>query len=343
MMRANLSVQKAESRSMSIRIMWPVGRIRGLILAGMALSAGPVLAETAPGIRYAQAAPGTVARPNVPGAEQRQEDQLFEVLRELGSACGNAAWTLWRTNSYDDWRNRRARVLSIQYSVRSYERLPPLPASLPEALKLKAEPAIKSANETLAASGDVFKDLSTYINAKDYEDDKFRKGDELNAKLLAAGRRCHQLEAELVEVYRDAAALAIERRKAGAARPEIVAAMIADWQKASALSRELGRYDAADRATLEGLVRDISALSDERKANFEPLKQAPQATVKRFYETTLQDDIAAKMRRLLREAKTPKAFKEVAQDRPRSEFWTVRREIDYVMPDAILSYLSNPG
>ncbi|MDR6872923.1 hypothetical protein J2Y55_003947 [Bosea sp. BE125] len=331
---------------MSIRVMWPIGRICWLLLAGMALSAGPAAAESAPGMRYAQAAPGTVARPNVPtvpSVEQRQEDQLFEILRELGNACGNAAWTLWRSNSYDDWRNRRARVLSMQYSVRSYESLPPLPASLPEALKLKAQPAIKSANETLAASGDVFKELSTYINAKDYEDDKFRKGDELNAKLLAAGKRCHQLDAELMDIYREFAALVIERRKAGAARPEIVAAMTADWQKASALSRELGRFETADRATLEGLVRDLSALSDERKANFEPLKQASQATVKRFYETILQDDIAAKMRRLLREAKTPKAFKEVAQDRPRSEFWSVRREIDYALPDEILSYLRNPG
>lgn len=325
---------------MSIRIMGRMGRICGLTLAGISLGAGAAMAEPSPGIRYAQAAPGAIARQ---GADQRQEDQLFEILRELGSACGNAAWTLWRTNSYDDWRNRRARVLSMQYSVRSYESLPPLPASLPEALKLKAEPAIKSANETLSASGDVFKDLSTYINAKDYEDDKFRKGDELNAKLLAAGKRCHRLEAELMEIYRDVAALAIDRRKVAAPRPEIVAAMIADWQKASTLSRELGRFDLADRATIEGLVRDISALSDERKASFEPLKQMPQATVKRFYETTLQDDVAAKMRRVLRDAKNPKAFKEVAQDRPRSEFWSVRREIDYVMPDAILSYLRNPG
>lgn len=326
---------------MSIRSVAPNG-ICGLLLAGMAFGAGAAMAQTAPGMRYAQAAPA-VARPSLPSAEQRQEDQLFEILRELSNACGNAAWTLWRSNSYDDWRNRRAPVLSMHYSVRSYQSLPPLPASLPEALKLKAEPAIKSANETLSASGDVFKELSTYINAKDYEDDKFKKGDELNAKLTAAGKRCHQLDAALMEIYREFAALAIERRKADAARPEIVAAMIADWQKAGALSRELGRFEAADRATLEGLVRDLSALSDERKANFEPLKQTPPATIKRFYATTLQDDIAAKMRRLLREAKTPKAFKEVAQDRPRSEFWSVRREIDYALPDEILSYLRNPG
>ena len=38
-------------------------------------------------------------------------------------------------------------------------------------------------------------------------------------------------------------------------------------------------------------------------------------------KTTQLDDIAAKMRRMLREAKALKAFKEVAQDKPRSEFW----------------------
>jgi hypothetical protein len=324
---------------MSIRIAWPSGLICGQVLACMLLGAGPTMAEPAHRTRYAQAAPGAIL---LPSADQRQEDQLFNILRELSSACGNAAWSLWYTNDYDSWRNRKTPALSLNYSVRSYQSLPPLPASLPEPLKLRAEPAIRSANEMLRGSGEVFKDLATYINAKDYEDDKFKKGDELNAKLLAAGKSCHQLDAELTEIYRDLAVQVIDRRKAAAPHPEIVATMIADWQKARALSRELARFAAADRATLEGLVRDISALSEERKASFEPLKQAPQVMVKRFYEAILQDDVAVKMRRLLREAKTPKAFKEASEDRPRSSFWSARREIDYAMPDAILAYLRNP-
>lgn len=59
-------------------------------------------------------------------------------------------------------------------------------------------------------------------------------------------------------------------------------------------------------------------------------------------EAILQDDVAVKMRRLLCEAKTPKAFKEASEDRPRSSFWSVRREIDYAMPDAILALSPQP-
>ncbi|SEG63708.1 hypothetical protein [Bosea lathyri] len=67
------------------------------------------------------------------------------------------------------------------------------------------------------------------------------------------------------------------------------------------------------------------------------MKQAPQATLKRFHETILQDDVAARMRRVPREPRTPKAFKSVAQDRPRPDFQSLRREIDDVKPDAVHS------
>ena len=43
--------------------------------------------------------------------------------------------------------------------------------------------AVKRANDVLGESGSAFKDLANYINAKDYEDDKFKKGDELRSRI----------------------------------------------------------------------------------------------------------------------------------------------------------------
>lgn len=63
------------------------------------------------------------------------------------------------------------------------------------------------------------------------------------------------------------------------------------------------------------------------------------AWAKRFYESMLNDGIGVRMRRYLRGAKSPEAFKEMAEDRPRSNFWTVRSEIDVGRPDAILRFI----
>lgn len=300
-------------------------------------AAGPALAESPRGegrIVLAQA----VARPS---NEQRREDQYLDVLKQLRSQCSNAGWTLWRSNSYEAWRNRKSSIMSMHYSSSSYPTLPSAPQAWPEALRTKLEDTLKRANDTLKEAGANFKELANYINAKDYEDDKFKKGDAINAKLLEQGQTCHRIHAELTGLYTEIVEKLIETRTGAAAKPEIVAVMIADWRQARALAAEMAKFEKSDQTKLDGLVRDVSTLVDDRKANFAPLKENPETFLKRFYESILNDDVAVKMRRLLREAKNPKAFKEAAEDRPRSQFWSVRSEIEVAMPDALLRYIAS--
>lgn len=280
-----------------------------------------------------------VMRASNPGNDQRREDQYLDVVKQLRSQCGNAAWSLWRSNGYEAWRGRKSSMFNMHYMTRSYPKLPDVPPSLPEAVRPKLEAAAQRANDLIKESGETFKQLADYINAKDYEDDKFKKGDEINAKLMQQGLDCHRLFAEMTSLYTETAEKLIESRKGAAAKPDVVATMIGDWQKVRALSAELGRFEKADLGKLDGLVREASALVDERRANFAPLKDNPDSSLKRFYEQTLNDDVAVKMRRFLREAKNPKTLKDAAEDRPRSQFWSVRSEIEVDMPDSLLSYI----
>lgn len=310
-----------------------IGALAALLAPAIA---SPVTANE-PGIVLAQA---TRMNPR-PGNEARQQDQYLDVLKKVRSECGNAAWTLWHSNSYDRWRKNRSSMLSMHHNTSSYQTLPPAPEGWPDTVRTKLEAAVKRGNDIVREAGATFKELADYINAKDYEDDKFKKGDELNQKLLAAGKECHAIQAELTGLYTEIATTLIDRRKANAAKPDVVNTMIADWQKTRGLAQELAKFDKADPAKLDGLVKEITALVEDRRANFAALKENPDTWVKRFYESALNDDIAVKMRRYLRDAKNPKAFKEMAEDRPRSNFSSVRSEIEMDLPDSILRYIAS--
>lgn len=311
-------------------------------LAGAALLAlSGVSAGAEPAGRNPVLAQATIARPVAagrPANDQREVDQYLSVFRRLRSECGSAAWTLWQSNSYDRWRNRKSSMLSMHFNTGTYPSLPPGPAALPDAQRAKLSEAMTRANDTLREAGTSFKALADYVNAKDFEDDKFKKGDALNARLMDQGRACHALETEMTAQLLEATQGLIEQRRGNAAKPEVVGVMLADWQIARGLSRELARFTETSPARLEPLVKDVTTLVEGRKESFEPLKQNPESALKRFYDR-LNDDVAVKMRRLLREAKTPAAFKEKAADRPRSDFWSVRSEIDIGMPEAILTYI----
>ena len=307
----------------------------GVVAFGLAFSL-PVLAPGL-GTALAQSArpPAAAAR----SVESREVDAYLTLVQQVRSGCENAAWSLWHSNSYEGWRKRRSSALSMNYSGRFFENMPSPPGSLPDALRGRLSDAMAQANDKLRGGGAVFKDLANYINAKDYEDDKFKKGDELNAKLLGFGRECHELYATLTGLYVELAEGLIERGQKGAARPEIAASMAGDWRRARELSRELAKHGAADFARLDTLVRDVSALAEERKQAFEPALGASGA-IARFYDRTLNEAVAVRMRKLLREARSnPKEGRDAAADRPRSPFWQVRGEIDYAMPDAILSFI----
>lgn len=300
----------------------------------------PAQSQTFDGGRIvlSQAAPRSAGAALPP--DSRQTDSHLQAFQQLRSACGNAAWTLWHSNSYESWRNRKSPALSMNYSGGFFPSLPPAPAALPEALRGRLEDAMRRANDTLRDSSSTFKELANYINSKDYEDDRFRKGDELNTKLLALGRDCHGLYAKLTELYVETADVLIEQGASGAARPEIVAAMVSDWRRARELSRALAKGPSADMARVETLVREVSALAEQRKREFEAELRDGNGTLARFYDKMLDEDVAVKMRKLLRDTKAnPKELQDAATDRPRSRFWTVRSEIDYQMPDAILSFI----
>lgn len=315
-----------------------------MLHASRILALGALAAVVAPVVPAAANPPGIVLAQRMnprPGNEARQQDQYLDVLKKVRSECGNAAWTLWHSNSYDRWRKNRSSMLSMHYNTSSYQTLPPVPDAWPDAVRTKAESAIKRGNDTVREAGTTFKELANYINAKDYEDDKFKKGDELNQKLLAAGKECHAIETELTGLYTEMATTLIDQRKGSAANPDVANTMIADWQKARGLAQELAKFDKADPAKLDTLVKEISSLVEDRRANFAALKENPDTWVKRFYESALNDDVAVKMRRYLRDAKGAKGFKEMAEDRPRSNFWSVRSEIEIDLPDSILRYIQS--
>jgi hypothetical protein len=302
-----------------------------LLLASMTVFiATPVAAEITPPLVLAQrlAQPGSG-----PSLAQRQQDQYLQIAQRLRSQCLTAASTLWTNNGYERWRAGKSSMMHMLYTSGAYPTLPPAPPAFAEPLRGKLEASVTQANDLAKESGATFKELADYINAKDYEDDKFKKGDALNAKLVAAGRACHDLFGELTALYTQAAESMIAERKASAAKPEIVETMIADWRKTRELSGELGRFEKADPAKLDGLVKDVSTLADDRKGGL--LKDDQDVRVRNFY-AALNDKVAVKMRRFLRDAKTPAAFAAMAKDAPRSSFWEVKGDIDVGMPDEIL-------
>ncbi|TDR94879.1 DUF3829 domain-containing protein [Enterovirga rhinocerotis] len=307
----------------------------------VALVLGPAGAQAGPRdapIVLAQSVTSITTRaPNL----LRQDTQYLDVAKRLRSQCENAAWTLWKSNSYDRWRNRKSSMMTMHYMSSSYPKLPEPPQDWPEPARSELGAAVNKANDLVKEAGTTFKSLADYINAKDYEDDKFKKGDELNARLLEIGETCHRLFSEMTGLYTTIAERLIEARKSGAAHPETVGTMVSDWKVARGLSQELALHEKADPAKVDALVKEISTLVDERKANFAPLKDNPDSALKGFYERTYNDQVAVKMRRFLRDAKSPKGFKDGAEDRPRSTFWSIRGEIDVAMPDAILRYIQS--
>lgn len=298
-----------------------------------------LLLQTGGSSVLAQAAPP--ARTEAGRRDAREVESYLQGLERLRSGCGNAAWTLWYSNSYQRWRERKTPALAMNYNAAFFQTLVPAPASLPDTLRPRLDDAAGRANGALRESAGAFKELADYINAKDYEGDKFKKGDALNARLVELGRACHALHATLSGLYVEMAEGLIETGRARAARPDAVATMVADWRRARELSVELTKGPAAQMTRVEALVGELSTLSDERRrGTFAADLQGGGGSLERFYDKVLNESVAVPMRKLLREAKADrKALAEASADRPRNAFWSVRGEIDHQMPDAILSFI----
>src|SRR5882757_2156313 len=116
---------------------------------------------------------------------------LVHYVAEVTRSCQNAAYSLWSNNDYSRYRQRQSPPLSIHYhpGLVVHAR-PAIPDELPEPLRAEFAASIDGATELLRLSALTFKDLADYVAAKDFEADQYRKGDELNAKLVALGQKC---------------------------------------------------------------------------------------------------------------------------------------------------------
>ncbi|MEW6644959.1 MAG: DUF3829 domain-containing protein [Pseudomonadota bacterium] len=274
------------------------------------------------------------------GQELRVASDFLQVVRTVRSTCADAAWTLWASNRYEDWRRGRTSVLAMNYSVRTYDKLPPVPETFDAGLRQRIGDAMTKANDTVRDSGPVFKDLANYINAKDYEADKFKKGDALNEKLVAIGKFCHAIAAELERLHVEAAAAVIQRLSAQALRPDVVGTMLADWQQARTLADELGKREALDLARVESQVAALSELADKRRTEFAADMSKSGSPLADFYDRDLNELVGVRMRKALRDIKgKPAAVKEAAEDRPRGTFQSIREQIELAMPADILRFI----
>ncbi|WP_315831473.1 hypothetical protein [Bradyrhizobium prioriisuperbiae] len=300
-------------------------------------SSGRTPTETKP-----QAPSNSTANPAAKSAarETAEVSNTLDAIKTLQSACANAAWTLWASNQYPSWRNGRTPVLVLNYSIRTFEQLPPVSAAFGADLQQRLSQAMTNANTIIKDSFPVFKEMSNYVNAKDYEGDKFKKGDALNERLVAFGKSCHAASNDLHTVYVDAVKVAIDRLLPNATQADAARTMLADWQQARGLADELAKGRAADINKLTELTTAISALADKRRAEFAAdigKSGSPQA---RFYDSDLNEDAAVKMRKMLRDIKAnPAAFKDAADDRPRTDFRVVRDTIDLQLPSEIFTLL----
>lgn len=259
-------------------------------------------------------AAGSAAAQSPPRVEPdravQETSRYLSVVRALMSQCENASWVLWYSNSYADWRKKKYSALSINFSSQLYPTLLPAPAMLGPELGGALSEFVARSSETIKVATNDFRPLADYINAQDYKDDNFKKGDDLNAKLLSAGRACYTLVLTARPLYSKAQRLLAER--AIAARADLKEVLTKDYARALALNDALAKHPAA-MAEISALVEEITKLVEARQT-IDPTN----ANAKLFY-SRLNDYAAIPLRRLLREAKNNhKLWTEAFAPRPRT-------------------------
>ncbi|MFT3998839.1 MAG: DUF3829 domain-containing protein [Rhizobium sp.] len=284
--------------------------------------------------------PSNGTQSSVAAQDIKTVSNYLQALATVRGACADAAWTLWQSNNYDNWRHRRTSVLAMNYNVQTLSTLPQAPASLPADLQQRLNAAVQKANDTVKASFPVFKDLANYINAEDYKSDKFKKGDGLDAQLIDFGKTCHAASNDLRALYVEAASAAIGKALPGASRADVARTMLDDWQQAYALSQELGKGAAIDLKKIDADVTAISALADKRRTEFAEDVAKEGSPVANFYDRDLNENVAVPLRKALRDVKgKPSELKEAAADRPRATFLIIRQQIDLTMLADILRFV----
>ncbi len=311
--------------------------ISKLTLAAAVIGVVYSLSPLAVSAQEKSAAPAVMAQAPIPAQELKKVEQYLNFVKSLRTACDGPAWTLWHSNGYRSWRKGSSSTLSLNYSSKTFSQIPEPPSALSADRQQRFKEATAKAMETLNASRTTFKDLADYINASDYKDDNFKKGDELNGKLEGYGKTCFGLMGDLQSLYVETVAGAINGATSASSQAALTKTMMADWEQALQLSEEMAKGQKADMAKIGPMVTALSELVEKRKSEFATELDKPRSPVKDFYIDTLNDRVTVPMRRLVREATSnKKEFLEVSENRPRSTFVSIREEIDIGLPGEIL-------
>lgn len=248
--------------------------------------------------------------------------QFLSLTRQFMSECDNAAWSLWWSNDYEKWRKNRRGILSINYHSRAMEKTPPAPKTIEPDLARQIEEQIAKANAVVKGAQVEFGLLANYINAKDYEDDKFQKGDTLNAKLAEAGKSCFAISKAIAPLYAKA-----QEKRAGMPEPTpIRQAILEDYDRARALEAALAK-GAGNADEIGRAVTELSQAIEQRQTSFASELAARSTPSGTFYRV-INEDVAVPMRRLLRERSAgSKNWAEAFVERPRSAVEQIRNTI----------------
>jgi hypothetical protein len=261
------------------------------------------------GIIGALSAPALAAQPLPPNV-----GPLMHFVAALTRSCDNAAYSLWASNEYSGYRQRQAVPISVHYTAALLRAQPEIPTELPEPLRTELAASIESATRTLRVSALTFKNLADYVAAKDFEDDHYKKGDELNATLVELGQKCFAAARELRAEHRKTAQFILGNFDI---LDPMVKRMGEDWLSVLVLADELAKGSKADLGKIGSLVDQLTALDEKRKQEIgEAAGSGPWPS--RFYNIEL-DRALVNVRRFLREARTQPASMEMQMaDRPRT-------------------------
>jgi hypothetical protein len=274
-------------------------------------------------------APASATRPLPPNV-----GPLMHFTAALTRSCDNAAYSLWAGNEYSRSRQQNSQSFSVHYSPDHLKAKPEIPAELPEPLRAEFAASIDSATQVLQLSAPTFKELADYVLAKDFEDDHYKKGDELNAKLIELGQKCFAAAKELRAEHRKTAQFILQNFDI---LDPMVKRMGEDWASALVLADELAKGPKADLGKISSLVDQLTVLDEKWKREIAEAAGNNPGRISRVFDiyNTELDRVLVSLRKFLREARIQPASTEAQMaDRPRTVFNFDQQLLDMEMSEA---------
>jgi hypothetical protein len=259
---------------------------------------------------------------------------LMHFAAALTRSCNNAAYSLWASNEYSRYRQQNSQPFSIHYNADHLNAKPEIPAELREPLRAEFAASIDSATQVLRLSAMTFKDLADYVAAKDFEDDHYKKGDELNAKLIELGQKCFAVAKELRAEHRKTAQFILQNFDI---LDPMVKRMGEDWASALVLADELAKGPKADLGKISSLVDQLTMIDEKWKRKIAEAAGNSPGRISRFFDiyNTELDRTLVTLRKFLREARTQPALTEAQMaDRPRTIFNFNQELLDMEMSES---------